>query len=414
MAPTTLNKPPESSGPGPGPGRGGEKPCVLVVDDESSLRELAGDVLGGRGADLRVLSASNLRDAQELIRLEDIQLMLVDMQLPDGNGMSLLPLLRDSRPTAEAVVITGHPSLQGAIDAMRAGVIDLLPKPFSAAQLRERVERALQRQAIVAKTDKRLRRLRRAVRRLNLSRRVVSKKVDLLCNDLVAAYGELSRQLDGVRTQESFRKLADSARDLEQLLCHAMDWILRHTGYSNVAIWLAADEGENELGAYMKYTIPGEKEFTDSMKQGLLPLIAREGFVHLDPEDLPTSLTEAECDHLVNQTVLGVNCTYLGETLATIIVFRDARSPFTDEDGAMLKAISPIFATALANTVRKGAHHDLDEDGNPFYDDSGNDAPENNRSEDAPDEDEERDRERRERKDRHAADWWKRGEPPPF
>jgi len=390
-----------------------DKPCVLVVDDEPALRELAGDVLG-RGEHFRVLSAANLRDAEELIRIEDIQLMLVDMQLPDGNGMSLLPLLRDSRPTAEAVVITGHASLQSAIDAMRAGVIDLLPKPFSATQLRERVERALQRQSIVAKTDKRLRRLRRAVRRLNLSRRVVSKKVDLLCNDLVAAYGELSRQLDGVRTQESFRKLVDSAKDLEQLLCHAMDWILRHAGYSNVAIWLAADEGENELGAYMKYTIPGEKALTESMKHGLLPLIAREGFVHLDPEDLPANLTEAECEHLVNQTVIGVNCTYLGETLATIVVFRDARSPFTDDDGTMLKAISPIFATALANTVRKGAHHDLDEDGNPFYDDSdgGDDAdgPESSRG--GADEDEER--ERRDRNDRRAADWWKRGEPPPF
>jgi hypothetical protein len=54
----------------------------------------------------------------------------------------------------------------------------------------------------------------------------VSKKVDLLCNDLVAAYGELSRKLDGVRTQESFRKLVDRRKDLAQLLCHAMDWIL--------------------------------------------------------------------------------------------------------------------------------------------------------------------------------------------
>jgi response regulator of citrate/malate metabolism len=393
----------------------GQKPCVLVVDDEPALHELADDVLA-RGADFRVLAAANLHEAQELIRAEDIQLILLDVQLPDGNGMSLLPLLRDSRPTAEAVVITGHASLQSAIDAMRAGVIDLLPKPFSATQLRERVERALAKQSMVAKTDKRLRRLRRAVRRLNLSRRVVSKKVDLLCNDLVAAYGELSRQLDGVRTQESFRKLVDSARDLEQLLCHAMDWILRHAGYSNVAIWLAADEGENELGAYMKYTIPGEKEFTESMKHGLLPMIAREGFIHLGAEDLAAHLTDAECDHLAGQTVIGVNCTYLGETLATFVVFRDARSPFTEEDGVMLKAISPIFATALANTVRKGAHHDLDEDGNPFYDgESDSDTiDEKDADEKARDEENERQRREREKKDRQAADWWKRGEPPPF
>src|SRR4029079_4230089 len=125
-------------------------------------------------------------------------------------------------------------------------------------------------------------------------------------------------------------------------------------------------------------------------------------------------LSEAECEHLVNQTVIGVNCTYLGETLATIVVFRDARSPFTDDDGTMLKAISPIFATALANTVRKGAHHDLDEDGNPFYDDSDEDEERESGSTRAEGDKPERRRRDKDKKDRHAADWWKRGEPPPF
>ena len=51
---------------------------------------------------------------------------------------------------------------------------------------------------------------------------------------------ELSKQLDVVRTQEGFRKLLNEAKDLEQLLCHAMDWLLRQLGYCNVAIWLTA------------------------------------------------------------------------------------------------------------------------------------------------------------------------------
>ena len=48
----------------------------------------------------------------------------------------------------------------------------------------------------------------------------------------MTAYGELSRQLDGVRTQEGFRRYIAEAADLEQLLCHAMDWLLRQMGYS--------------------------------------------------------------------------------------------------------------------------------------------------------------------------------------
>ena len=68
----------------------------------------------------------------------------------------------------------------------------------------------------------------------------MSKKVDLLCNDLSTAYGELSKQLDTVRTQEGFRKLLGEAKDLEQMLCHAMDWLLRQVGYCNIGIWLAS------------------------------------------------------------------------------------------------------------------------------------------------------------------------------
>src|SRR4051812_31654426 len=392
------------------------QPCVLVVDDEPALQELVNDVVGRSENNCRVICASTLQEARRIIDEQPVQLLLLDVCLPDGDGMTLLPQLREKQPTAQTVVITGNPSMDGAIGALRAGVIDFLPKPFTADHLRERLDRALRHQHATAKVDKRLLRLRSAVRRLNVSRRTVSKKVDLLCNDLVSAYGELSKQLDVVRVQEGFRKLLDSAKDLEQLLCHAMDWVLRHAGYSNVAVWLAADEGESELGAYMKYTIAGEKEFTEAMKEGLLPLVQREGFIHLGAEELAAVLTPSECKYLAGQTLMAVNCTYLGETLATFVAFRDDRSPFTDDDGAMMKAISPLFAVALATIVRRQHDdiEDLDADGSsPFYDDSSGEPEQPKREED-----EERERRKREgereKKDRHAADWWKRGEPPPF
>jgi response regulator of citrate/malate metabolism len=402
-----------------------KRPTVLVVDDEPSLLELVRDVVGNSN-DCQVISAANLDEANRALACERIDLLLLDVNLPDGNGMTLLPALREKHPAAEAVVLTGYASLEGTITAMRAGVIDLLPKPFSADDLRDRVRKALERQSITSKQDKRLDRLRRAVRRLNLSRRMVSKKVDLLCNDLISAYGELSKQMDAVRTQEAFRKLLNEAGDLEQLLCHTMDWILRHAGYCNVAIWLASDAQNNELGAYMKYTIPGDKALTESMKQGLLPLTAQEGFLHLQPQELADFLTTEECRQLKDQTILAANCTYLGETLATMIAFRDGRSPFSEEDAAMMKTISPIFATILAATVRAGDEDELDEEeddstneadrargedlldnDSPFYDDTKSKDEDDAKSK-------KRRNKKREREERNSADWWKRGEPPPF
>jgi DNA-binding response OmpR family regulator len=371
------------------------RPRILVVDDEPTLVELIDDVVG-RGMNCRIFAAANLAEAKRIIASEPIDLIVTDVNLPDGDGTSLVATVRSHQPQAGAIVITGTPSIDGTIAALRNGAMDLLPKPFSSAQLTERVAKALKRQSITTKMEKRVDRLRDAVKRLNEARKLVSRKVDLLCNDLISAYSELSKQFDTVRAQDAFRKVLDDAQDLEQLLCHAMDWILRQLGYSNVAVWLAGEDSEFQLGAYIKYTVAGEDSLIEAMKQGILPLTVREGFVQLSPEESAKVLTPAELQHMSGQHVLSVNCTYLGEALAAIVLFRDNEMTFTDDDAAMLKAISPIFAVALASAV-KASDTGEDEDGE-FYAGGGEDD----------------DDDRRGGKKRDSADWWKRGEDPPF
>jgi DNA-binding response OmpR family regulator len=367
-------------------------PRILVVDDEPTLIELVGDVVGG-SINCKVLSAGSISEARKIMASTPIELLVADVNLPDGDGTALLSALKLQQPHANAIVITGAPSIAGAINAIRGGAIDFLPKPFSADQLVARVNKALEQQKSGAKKERRLDRLRDAVKRLNEARRLVSKKVDLLCNDLITAYGELSRQLDTVRTQESFRTLLAEAKDLEQMLCHSMDWLLRQLGYSNVAIWLAGDDGEYQLGAYMKYTVAGEPQFTEAMKDGILNLLNKESFIHLSADEAREKLSAAEAKFMADQTVLGVTCTYLGEPLAGILLFRDGKTPFTDDDAEALKLISSIFATSLAGTVHEGDEED--DGGSLLDDDTDNDQKPRG-------------------KGKNDSDWWKRGEPPPF
>jgi DNA-binding response OmpR family regulator len=363
------------------------KPRVLVVDDEPNLIELIGEVVG-KNIDCWMIAAKNIGEARQILETQQIELLVTDVNLPDGDGMSLIPTLRRVQPKASAIVITGYPSMDGAINALRVGALDFVPKPFSADALTERVRKALDGQRRRVRDEQRLERLRQAVRRLNESRKVVSKKVDLLCNDLITAYGELARQLDTVRTQEGFRKFLSQAKDLEQLLCHVMDWLLRQLGYSNVAIWLASDDQRFELGAYMKYTIAGEEGLNNAMRQGIVPLAVKESFLHLHGEAVQETLTPAELDYLADQEILAINCTYLGESLAVVALFRDAKEPFMEDDAETLKSISPLFAVALASIVRSS-------DKNPFDVDLS----------DYPDDDEPGYKE---------SDWWKHGGPPPF
>ena len=180
------------------------RPRVLVVDDEAELHEVISDTVGKR-LGCRLIAASNLAQARKVLESQKIDLLLTDVNLPDGDGMSLLPILHLHQPLAQAIVITGAPSMGNAIEAMREGASDFVSKPFTGGDLIERVRRALARAAASVKAEKRLNRLRDALKRLNDARKMVSKKVDLLCNDLISAYGELSKQLDLVRVQESYR-----------------------------------------------------------------------------------------------------------------------------------------------------------------------------------------------------------------
>jgi FixJ family two-component response regulator len=376
------------------------RPRVLVVDDEVELLDVIADTVGKR-LGCRVIAAKTVAQARKVLESQRIDLLLTDVNLPDGDGMSLLPVLHLHQPQAEAIVITGAADMDGAIEAMREGAGDFVPKPFTGNELADRVKLALARAAASVKTAKRLNRLKDAVKRLNDARKTVAKKVDLLCNDLISAYGELSKQLDLVRIQEGYKHCLDGAKDLEQLLCHTMDWMLRQLGYANIAVWLAGDDDDFQLGAYMKYTIPGEARLTDAMRTGLVKVAVKDGFAHLAGDDLRARLTSKELDLFKDQDVIAVNCSYLAESLAVVVMFRDAKAGFTPEDAAILKAVCPLFAMALAGIVRGNDNDDEESDGGNdngggLLDDHNQDKPESRK------------------KKRDDSDWWKRGEEPPF
>lgn len=376
--------------------KGKELPRLLVVDADRRSGESVQRACEGQVA-CTVVSARTIAEARKILSSQRVSLLMTDLKLPDGRGTTLIEELRRTSPHASVVVTGKTARLDDAVEAMRCGATDFLPKPYSADQIAERVVKALETHRRRAREDRRVQRLRQAVRKLSDARRTVARKVDLLCNDLVGAYGELSRQMDHLRTGEDFRKLCESAKDLEQLLCHTMDWIMRRCGYANIAVFLAtedATDGEDgaafQLGAYVKYTLPSSPAMVEALKQGLVKRAGREGFVRMSAEEAERSLTAEELRHLRGQAVVAANCTYLGESLATIALFRSGDCPFTNDDADLFRAIAPILAIALAGQVRGTSEPELEGEGTT-------DAPPPKK-----------------RDERADADWWKRGEAPPF
>src|SRR5688500_12478346 len=92
------------------------RPRVLVVDDEPNLVELIGDVTRA-SMNCQMLTAANLKEANKILATQQIELLVTDVHLPDGDGMTLLPSLCKHQPLASAIVITGSPTVDGAICA---------------------------------------------------------------------------------------------------------------------------------------------------------------------------------------------------------------------------------------------------------------------------------------------------------
>ena len=110
---------------------------ILFVDDELPLRDVVTRLLRRRGVE--VVTAGDAVAAVEVLREQAFDLLLTDFQMPDMDGFELLAHVREHYPDLPAVMVTGHASVQHAVQAMTGGAVDYLPKPFAADALAERV-----------------------------------------------------------------------------------------------------------------------------------------------------------------------------------------------------------------------------------------------------------------------------------
>src|SRR5262245_23191836 len=113
---------------------------LLVIDDEASLRRTLRTALESMGH--RVTESATGAQALEATRHQRCDLVFLDLRLGKENGLDLVPKLLRAVPGLHVVIITAHASLDTAIEALRKGAFDYLPKPFTPNQLRVVLDRS--------------------------------------------------------------------------------------------------------------------------------------------------------------------------------------------------------------------------------------------------------------------------------
>jgi len=128
-----------------------KNPVILVIDDEESMRDSCSQALTRAG--FRAETAEDGSIGLEKIKKNKPDLVLIDLKMPGISGMEVLEKIKEIDPNIIPVVITGYSTVESAVEAMKRGAYDFLPKPFTPEELRIIIRRGLERRKLILETE---------------------------------------------------------------------------------------------------------------------------------------------------------------------------------------------------------------------------------------------------------------------
>ena len=327
---------------------------VLVVDPSPGSVQLAKACVPTEVA-LRIARVGTLKAGRRYITTKPVDVAIIESDLPDGSGLALSKLVNRRYRRIDSIFISAKPTLEAAMKAVRHGAADFLTKPIDSQRLAGCLRSLVDDRLRQRDRNRRIRRLRRACRQLDQSRREVTHQVDVLCEDLIGAYQELADQMQHSVSRREFEAAIRDELDLDPLLRKTLTFLLDKTGPANAAIFLPAIAmDEFSLRGYVNYDRAGEAAelLMQQLTDVLAPQVAcREEPMHLtDDEQIARHL--GGMTYLLGCEILAFGVQAEGEPLAAVVLFRDRSEPF---DASMIQActaISAPFGERLVKLIR--------------------------------------------------------------
>lgn len=194
-------------------------PSILIVDDEEMVRATFHDVLALEGHD--VVTASGFNEAKACLAERRFDVALTDLLLPQESGLSLLRFAAEHDETMSVVMVTGHPDLSTAVEALKQGAYDYITKPVSRPALLAVVERASERNALLrekrrleAENEDYQRSLERKVRERTARLRESEKRYRELFQETRRAYEELKKTQEKLIRSERLAAVGELAAQI--------------------------------------------------------------------------------------------------------------------------------------------------------------------------------------------------------
>ena len=127
-----------------------ESQRILVIDDERPILMTLQALLGRRGYAVEV--ANNAAAGKRLLESKTPALVLLDLQLPDADGLQMLDQIKTDHPETQVIILSAHDSLNNAIESIKRGAYHFISKPYAPEELLSLVEKALEKQSLLRET----------------------------------------------------------------------------------------------------------------------------------------------------------------------------------------------------------------------------------------------------------------------
>jgi two-component system sensor histidine kinase/response regulator len=197
-----------------------KNPIVLVIDDEASMRDSCSQILVKSGYHSEV--AENGKIGLEKVQNLHPDLVLVDLKMPAISGVEVLEKIKEFDPSIISVVITGYATVESAVEAMKKGAYDFLPKPFTPDQLRIIVKRGLERRRLILETES-----------LRREKKIMEENfITMVSHQLRSPMGTIAQYFEVIlggivgKVEPRQREMLTKARDrLESLMGLINDWL---------------------------------------------------------------------------------------------------------------------------------------------------------------------------------------------
>ena len=149
---------------------------ILIIEDEEAIRRVLLKILSEENPLYQVFEAADGLSGTELIKREDFDLVLCDIKMPKMDGVEVLEAAKKIKPEIPIVMISGHGDLETAVNTMRLGAFDYIPKPPDLNRLLNTVRNALDRKELVLENKRLKRRISKKYEMIGSSKEILSIK----------------------------------------------------------------------------------------------------------------------------------------------------------------------------------------------------------------------------------------------